>query len=90
MKQSVTTPYGIVRIGTPIRIVKVKDDTKPSTAFPVGIDYQARALNGKTGTVTCIDDSGALHGTWGSLSIIPEVDRFEITGNPINNEQEKS
>lgn len=32
---------------------------------------------GRTGVVTYVDDMGQLHGTWGSLAIIPEVDKFE-------------
>ena len=32
----------------------------------------------KEGTIEKIDDAGQLHGTWGSLAIIPEMDRFEI------------
>jgi hypothetical protein len=35
---------------------------------------------GKIGVVTHIDDMGQIHGTWGGLAIIPEVDTFEIIG----------
>lgn len=34
--------------------------------------------NGKTGTVTHIDDYGQIHGTWGGCAIIPGVDYFEV------------
>lgn len=30
-----------------------------------------RSLIGKTGKVTMIDDSGAIHGTWGGISLLP-------------------
>ena len=33
---------------------------------------------GKTGKVTHIDDIGQLHGDWGGLAVIPDVDSFEI------------
>jgi hypothetical protein len=29
------------------------------------------------GTVTCIDDAGQIHGTWGGCAVIPSVDIFE-------------
>ncbi len=34
--------------------------------------------DGRTGTVTYIDDINQLHGTWGSVAIIPETDAYEI------------
>lgn len=43
-----------------------------------GKDLQAREYNGQTGIVEHIDSIGQLHGTWGGLAIIPEVDEFEI------------
>lgn len=33
---------------------------------------------GETGRVTHIDAAGQLHGTWGSLAIIPGEDTFEV------------
>lgn len=30
------------------------------------------------GVVEYIDDEGQLHGTWGGLAVIPEVDTFEV------------
>ena len=33
---------------------------------------------GRTGIVTHIDDMKQLHGTWGGLAIIPEVDTYEV------------
>lgn len=29
------------------------------------------SLIGKTGKVTLVDDSGAIHGTWGGISLLP-------------------
>lgn len=52
-----------VKEGTIIRIVKMQGEP----------DYVNR-----TGTVTLIDSTGMLHGTWGGLAIIPEIDDFEI------------
>ncbi|MBQ6447118.1 MAG: DUF4314 domain-containing protein [Bacillus sp. (in: Bacteria)] len=37
---------------------------------------------GRTGIVEFIDDAGQLHGTWGGLAVLPEVDKFEIIENP--------
>ena len=34
--------------------------------------------DGRIGTVTLIDSIGQLHGTWGSLAVIPGVDEYEI------------
>lgn len=36
--------------------------------------YYAR----RYGEITNIDDAGQLHGTWGGLAIIPEIDEFII------------
>ena len=32
--------------------------------------------SGREGIITCIDDIGQLHGTWGGLGVIPEVDAY--------------
>lgn len=32
--------------------------------------------DGKEGTITLIDSQKQLHGTWGGLAVIPEVDSF--------------
>lgn len=50
-------------LGKHIRIIQMKDE--PGYA-------------GKEGVVESIDGIGQLHGTWGSLAIIPEEDTFEI------------
>ena len=59
-----------VKIGDTIRIIRMDDQ--------VGKDLQAREYNGQTDIVEYIDSIGQLHGTWGGLAIIPEVDEFEI------------
>lgn len=78
MKHSIDTPFGTVRTGTRIRIVRMESETAPSRAFPDGIDHQAEAMSGKEGVVTSIDDPGQLHGTWGGLAIVPGCDEFTI------------
>ena len=32
----------------------------------------------REGVITGVDDIGQLHGTWGGLAAIPEVDRFYV------------
>lgn len=59
-----------VKIGDTIRILHFDDAD--------GKDIQAAKYVGRTGTVEFIDSIGQLHGTWGGLAIIPEVDDFEI------------
>ena len=34
--------------------------------------------DGKVGVVEYVDDMGDLHGSWGSLAIIPREDEFEV------------
>ena len=68
--KSISTRYGTVYKGSFIRIIKMADKD--------GKDRQATMLNGATGSVEYIDDSGQLHGSWGSLAVIPEKDVFEI------------
>lgn len=57
-------------VGNRIRIIKVDDQN--------GLDVQAAGMIGKEGTILFIDGAGQLHGDWGGLAIIPEVDEFEI------------
>ena len=51
------------KIGTTIKIIEMVDE----------FNYK-----NKVGIITHIDDLGQLHGTWGSLAIIPEIDKFII------------
>lgn len=32
----------------------------------------------RIGVITHIDDAGQLHGNWGGLAVIPEVDQYTI------------
>ena len=52
-----------ITVGTKVEIIEMKGEPN---------------YTGKTGTVTHIDDAGQLHGTWGGLAIIPEVDIFKV------------
>lgn len=40
--------------------------------------------DGAEGVVRRIDDMGQLHGTWGGLAIIPDLDRFEVIDDEID------
>lgn len=53
----------MVKIGDKIKILNMKDDTH---------------YNGGEGVVEYIDAQKQLHGTWGSLAIIPEIDKFAV------------
>lgn len=33
---------------------------------------------GRIGVVQHIDDAGQIHGTWGGLAVIPEIDEYTI------------
>lgn len=58
-----------VKVGDTIKIIKMND---------CGYDKSAREYANRMGKVTSIDSMGQLHGTWGSLAVIPEEDEFEI------------
>ncbi len=51
------------KIGMKIKIIEMKDEPMYSN---------------KVGIIKRIDDLGQLHGTWGSLAIIPQIDKIEI------------
>lgn len=51
------------KVGDKIKIIEMVDEPEYS---------------GKTGTIEHIDGRGQLHGTWGSLAVIPEEDTIEI------------
>ena len=53
------------KVGDKIKIIEMVDEP---------------AYTGKTGTIEHIDGMGQLHGTWGSLAVIPEEDSIEIIG----------
>ena len=53
----------MVKVGDKIKILNMEDE----------LDYI-----GRVGVVTRIDSLGQLHGTWGGLAIIPEVDSFVL------------
>ena len=56
------------KVGDTIKIVQFSGDCYESE----------RRLIGKTGVVEYIDDFGAIHGTWGGLSLLPEDDYIVI------------
>ena len=41
------------------------------------VDY-AEDYFGRVGYITHIDDIGQLHGTWGSLALVPDLDDFIV------------
>lgn len=51
-------------VGMVIFIIHIVDDAE---------DYFERV-----GTITHIDDIGQLHGTWGSLALVPDLDNFIV------------
>jgi len=53
------------RVGDTIKIIRLED--------PYDHTY-----SGRVGMVEHIDDAGQLHGTWGGLAVIPEVDEYAI------------
>lgn len=59
-----------VKIGDLIKVIKMEGEP----------DYSNRV-----GTVTAIDGIGQLHGTWGSLAIIPEKDTYQVLKENKNN-----
>ena len=54
--------------GDIIRITKMDDKN--------GTDWQAKSMNGAIGYVRLVDSAGQLHGSWGGLAILPEIDHF--------------
>lgn len=66
MKSSVNYKGQEIKVGTNVRILEMDDRLR-------GAEYE-----GKTGTVEYIDDMGQLHGTWGGLAIIPEIDTIQV------------
>jgi hypothetical protein len=64
--------YGIIEDG---------DDLKLLIGYAVNIYNMADEPDFKylSGQISSIDDIGQVHGSWGSLAIIPEVDNFEVS-----------
>lgn len=54
-----------MKVGDKIRIIYMED--------PLSSEYI-----GREGIIEYIDSMGQLHGTWGGLAIIPEVDIVQI------------
>ena len=55
-----------IKVGDTIKIIHMKDEP---------------GYDGTIGVVDLIDDAGQLHGTWGGLAVIPELDEFEVIEN---------
>lgn len=54
----------MAKVGDKVQIIHLRGETD--------------RYDGKTGVIEYIDSIGQLHGTWGSLAIIPEEDSFRI------------
>lgn len=52
-------------VGMKIKIINMKDEPN---------------YNGREGVITHIDDIGQLHGSWGGLAVIPNVDSVFVIG----------
>lgn len=50
-------------VGDTIRINYMKDEPQ---------------YTGREGVIRIIDDWGQLHGSWGGLAVVPDMDEFEI------------
>nr|DAG24692.1 MAG TPA: protein of unknown function DUF4314 [Caudoviricetes sp.] len=58
------TEYTSIKVGDRIRILHLRDEDK--------------SYDGREGIVEFIDSLNQLHGTWGGLAIIPEIDELEV------------
>ena len=67
-----TKEIKMAKVGDKIVIIELVADPNSGRVDPRADEYV-----GKVGIVERIDDSGALHGTWGSLYILPE-DKYEV------------
>lgn len=73
--------YDNVKVGDHIRIIKMDDAN--------GKDPAVYKYADREGEVTLIDDAGQLHGTWGNLAVIPELDVFvKINTDDFDDEKE--
>lgn len=50
----------------------------------IHLEAEDNRYDNKEGVIEYIDGAGQLHGTWGDLAIIPEIDKFEIANNSCN------
>ena len=64
MHQTKQQRESIYKVGQRIRIIRLEGEDS--------------RYEDKEGAIEHIDGIGQLHGTWGSLAIIPEADDFEI------------
>lgn len=46
----------------------------------MGDKLSSGRYNGTKGVIESVDDMGCLHGTWGSLALIPEIDTLTKIG----------
>lgn len=53
-------------VGLKLKIISLTGENNP------------RKYQGQTGIITYIDDFGQIHGTWNSLAVIPELDKFLV------------
>jgi hypothetical protein len=44
----------------------------------IHLDGEDNRYDGKEGVIEYVDAIGQLHGSWGGLAIIPDVDEFEL------------
>ena len=48
--------------------------------FIIHIANEEEEYFGRVGVIEKIDDIGQLHGSWGGLALIPNVDEFVVVG----------
>ena len=66
MHQTKQQRESLYKVGQRIKIIHLEgEDTR---------------YDGKEGVIEYIDGIGQLHGSWGSLAIIPEADKFVVIG----------
>lgn len=54
-------------------------DFKPGMKVRIiHLDGEDNRYDGKEGVIEYVDAIGQLHGSWGGLAIIPDVDEFEV------------
>lgn len=71
----------VVRINNKLYgIIEDGDDLTPLIGYAINIYNMVDEPNFKymSGAIQSIDDIGQIHGAWGSLAVIPEVDNFEV------------